>query len=95
MTALEDDIKRVHEKLQQVLKQHVLLQKENERLKELTNKIQKEKDEYLQHAQQLQQQVSILKSVAGEMNEVDKKAFEKSISQYISEIDKCITLLSE
>ena len=29
------------------------------------------------------------------MNEADKKTFEKNISQYIREIDKCIGILSE
>jgi chromosome segregation ATPase len=95
MAALENDIKRVNEKLQQLLKQYVLLQKENEKLQTAVKKSAQEKAESLQQAEQLQQQVAILKSAAGQMNEADKKAFEKSISRYIKDIDKCITLLSE
>jgi hypothetical protein len=29
------------------------------------------------------------------MNDADKKEFEKTITQYLKEIDKCINLLSE
>lgn len=95
MSELENHIKRVNNKLQQVLKQFQLLQKDNERLRnELKEK--KEKQELqLQQIDALQQQVSILRSAAGKMEEGDKKEFEKRIGQYIKEIDKCIGLLSE
>jgi hypothetical protein len=49
----------------------------------------------LNRINQLEQQVGILKSAAGKMDEADKKLFEKHINQYIKEIDKCIGLLSE
>ena len=95
MSVLEENIRRVNNKLQQLLKQYQLLQKENEQLSaELKEvKISRERDMY--QIGQLEQQVSILKSAAGNMNEADKKVFEKTISQYIKEIDKCIGLLSE
>ena len=95
MAILENDIKRVNEKLQQLLKQYLLLQKENEKLQAVVKKSEEEKKNGQQRIEQLQQQVSILKSAAGQMNEADKKTFEKSISRYIKDIDKCITLLSE
>lgn len=95
MAILEDNIKRINSKLQQLLKQYQLLQKENARLqKEVENNgIQQQQDQ--QSIDQLKQQVAILKVAAGLMNEADKKAFEKQINQYIKEIDKCMTMLSE
>ena len=45
--------------------------------------------------QELQQQTSVLKLAAGEFNQKDKKDFEKQINQYIREIDKCISFLSQ
>ena len=95
MAALEEDIKRVNIKLQQLLKQYLLLQKENEKFKEAANKLQEQNENQLQQIQQLKQQVNILKIAAGQLTEGDKKTFEKNINQYIKEIDKCITLLSE
>jgi hypothetical protein len=49
----------------------------------------------LQRIDELQQQVAILKMAAGEMSEKDKKDFERKINQYIKEIDKCISYLSQ
>jgi chromosome segregation ATPase len=95
LSILESDIKRVNDKLQQLLRQYSALQKENEKLRNNAKKLEEENDNRQQHIEQLQQQVSILKTAAGQMNEADKKAFERNINQYIKEIDKCITLLSE
>ncbi len=95
MAELEESFKRINNKLQQLLKQHLLLQKENEKLKETLKTIQLTKDQDTEQISRLQQQVSILKTSIGQMTEPDKKAFEKQINQYIKEIDKCIGLLSE
>ncbi len=95
MADLEANIKRINNKLQQLLKQYQFAQKENERLnKEIREQKDKQQQQF-QRIDELQQQVSILKSAAGKMGETDKKEFEKRINQYIKEIDKCIGLLSE
>jgi archaellum component FlaC len=95
MHAIEDHIKRVHNKLQQLLKNYQVLQKENEKQAKLINALQQENDNDAQQITSLKEQVNILKMAAGQMDETDKKAFEKNINQYIREIDKCISLLSE
>ena len=85
----------LNEKLQQLLKQYSRLQKENERLKEELQQ-SKEREIAIQTSiEELQQQISILKLGSGEMNEKDKKEFEKKINLYIREIDKCISFLSQ
>ncbi len=95
MQVLENDIKRVNAKLQQLLKQYLQLQKQNESLNTALADLKILNEKQLLEINQLQTQVSILKSASGEMNEVDKKSFDKQLGQYIKEIDKCIALISE
>ena len=85
----------LNEKLQQLLKQYSRLQKENERLKEELVQSRKRENETLSRADELQQQNGILKLTTGDMNDRDKKAFEKKVNQYLREIDKCISFLSQ
>jgi uncharacterized phage infection (PIP) family protein YhgE len=95
MSDLEQHIKRINDKLQQLLKNYQQLQKENSRQSELIKQLKAAKDKDTQQITALQEKVSILKAATGKMNEADKKEFEKNISQYIREIDKCIGILSE
>ena len=95
MAELEANIKRVNNKLQQLLKQYQFLQKENERKNREIAALNEANQNKSKRVEELQQQVMILKSAAGEMNPADKKEFEKHINQYLKEIDKCIGLLSE
>ena len=95
MSQTEQHLKRIQDKLLQLLKQYAVLQKENSLLKE---ELEKNKQQSLQHQQNviyLKQQVDVLKLNAGEMNEADKKDIEKRINSYIREIDRCIALLGE
>jgi predicted nucleic acid-binding Zn-ribbon protein len=85
----------LNDKLQQLLKQYNRLQKENERLKEELQQSRKKETDIQHRIDELQQQVSILKLGSGELSEKDKKEFEKKINQYIREIDKCISFLSQ
>ena len=95
MSDLEQNIKRINDKLQQLLKNYQLLQKENQRQSELIATLQQTKEKDKEQIAALQEKVTILKATTGSMNEADKKTFEKNISQYIREIDKCIGILSE
>ena len=85
----------LYEKLQQLLRQYNRLEKENEKLREDLEESKKRESATQSKIEELQQQVSILKLAAGEMSEKDKKAFERRLNQYIREIDKAITYLSE
>jgi DNA repair exonuclease SbcCD ATPase subunit len=92
---LEQHIKRINDKLQQLLKNYQQLQKENKRQSEQIDALQQSKQKDHQQITVLEEKISILKAAAGKMSEADKKAFEKNINQYIREIDKCIGLLNE
>jgi chromosome segregation ATPase len=95
MNNLETYIKTVNEKLQQLLKNHAVIKKENDHLKEEVKKLTQKEENYKTKLYELDEKVNILKASSGEMTEADKKEFEKRINQYIKEIDKCIGLLSE
>jgi predicted metal-dependent hydrolase len=95
MSVLEENIKRINAKLQQLLKQYRVLRKENEQLKTIINELKICGENDFVRISQLEQQAGILKSAAGHLDETDKKLFEKQIDQYVKEIDKCIGLLSE
>ena len=94
MTESEQHLKRIQDKVQQLLKQHIALQKENQSLKDELDGLKKEASQFRENSETLKQQVEILKYSNGEMTEEDKKQFEKRINTYIQEIDRCITMLS-
>jgi len=85
----------INEKLQQLLKQYSRLQKENERLRYELSDLKKKESLVAQKMEEMQEQITILKVASGELSEKDKKDFEKKINQYIREVDKCITFLSQ
>jgi len=95
MSQLDQQLKRLNEKLQQLLKQYHSLQKENERLKQEFQQITSRYTAASLQSEKWQQQTEILKLSKEQMNETEKKAFEKRLNQYVKEIDRCIALLNE
>ena len=95
MNTTEQYLKRIQDKLQQLLKQYNAVQKENSKLKEELAAARQKSAVQQKSADELKQQVSILKVSAGDMSEADKKEFEKRINGYLKEIDRCIALLGE
>ena len=95
MINTEQHLKRIQDKLQQLLKQHVAVQKENNKLKEALESARQKTIAQQKSMDDLKQQVSVLKLNAGEMNGADKKEFEKRINGYVKEIDRCIALLGQ
>jgi len=95
MSNTEQHLKRIQDKLQQLLKQHAAMQKENSKLREDLGLAHQKIAAQQKGTDELKQQVSILKVSAGEMSEADKKDFEKRINSYLKEIDRCITLLGQ
>jgi chromosome segregation ATPase len=85
----------INDKLQQLLKQQARLRKDNERLREELQKCKETENNYQQKIDELSQQMSILKLAGGDMNDKDKREFERKINQYIREIDKCIAFLGQ
>jgi septal ring factor EnvC (AmiA/AmiB activator) len=92
---LEIQVRRIQDKLQQVLRQRESLLKENAKLKEALREIKEASTSHTGQLEQLQKQVEILKASKGEMDPAEKKTLERRLGQYIREIDRCIALLSE
>jgi predicted nuclease with TOPRIM domain len=95
MSTTTQQLQRIAEKLQELLKEHGQLKKENKRLQSALEEVNKKNKVQQQHVDELKEQVSILKAGAGKMNDTDKKDLEKRLSTYLKEIDRCIALLSE
>ena len=88
-------IERIHQKVQQLLKQQETLQKLNKELSQEVSGLKKQREQHLESIDELQQQLAVLKAAKSELSEEEKKAFEKRLGQYIREIDRCITVLGE
>jgi regulator of replication initiation timing len=66
MSDVENQLKRIQDKLQQVLKEHAALQKENLRLKEELDKNRTQSFAHQQNIEDLKQQVDVLKITSGD-----------------------------
>jgi len=92
---LEAHIQRINEKMQQLLRQYLLQQKENERLKKELQQVRDLETMKAKQIEELEQKVAVLKTATTNMGEADKKELEKRLNSYIKEIDRCIGMLSE
>ncbi len=92
---LVQQVQRVNEKLQQLLKQYQLLQKENEVLKRELKETRQVNIEKGNQLDELEQKVAILKTATNNLSDIDKRQLEKRLNGYIKEIDRCIVMLSE
>lgn len=95
MSQLETHISRINNKLQEVLKNYDALKKQNIQQTETIQVLTAEKNEQIQKIRLLEEQQYLLKSMAGKLDEKEKKSFEQALGKYIREIDKCIAMLSE
>jgi hypothetical protein len=92
---MEEQLKRVNDKLQQLLRQYRLLQKDNERLNNAAKNHHDKEKAQAQQIEELTTRVQVLTLAAGQMDEADKKEFERKINRYIKQVDKCINYLGE
>lgn len=95
MVGTEQSWKRVNDKLQQLVHQHQLLQKENERLKKNIGLLHEKEETHLKKIEALELKVAALKAATGRLDEAEKKELDKRLGLYIREIDRCIAMLSE
>ncbi len=93
--SIDIHLKNIQSKLQLLLKRHALLLKENEQLKKENLSFRASEKTLAEKTEQLQQQVNILKTSAGQLEGKEKMDFEKNINRYIRSIDKCIGILNK
>ncbi len=95
MNILDNQIKTISDKLQQLVKKCNSLQKENEVLYRELSVLKEKEKEYKSTIDAISQKVNILQAVAGNMTEADQKELEKRINQFVKDIDKCIDMITE
>ncbi len=95
MTPTDQHFKRLQEKLQGMLREYSMLQKENAELKKEVEDLRAAQRASASTAEELKQQVEILKFSAGTMEDEERKQFQKRLTAYIKEIDRCITMLGQ
>jgi phage host-nuclease inhibitor protein Gam len=88
-------LKRINEKLQDVMKKYELLQKENERLRNELMPAKQREMSFMEQIAGLEQKIMVLKTGTGQMDEADKKELDKKLHGYLKEIDRCISMLSD
>ncbi|MCC7523591.1 MAG: hypothetical protein IT250_02150 [Chitinophagaceae bacterium] len=94
MSNLIEHIGIVNEKLQVLIKQYQILQKENYRLKQELERTKLREQSTAEKAASLQKQVEIARISSGDAGQEVKAELEKRINAYIKEIDQCIAMLS-
>ncbi|RYG02306.1 MAG: hypothetical protein EOO02_10840 [Chitinophagaceae bacterium] len=95
MTDIGQQLKRINDKLQLILKQNQMLHKDNEKLGLELQQAREQQGEQVRKIDELEQKISLLKAATGQLLETDKKELEKRLNLYIKEIDRCITMLGE
>ncbi|RNI37245.1 hypothetical protein EFY79_07530 [Hanamia caeni] len=92
---IENHIINLQAKLQLLLKKHALLNKEIEQFRKENVDITSKIKSLHERNQQLEMQVAILKTSAGQLEGNEKTDFEKTINRYIRSLDKCIGVLNK
>lgn len=95
MNPIDQQFNTLNEKLQQLLKHVSHLQRENQQLRTELHDARNAEAAAQAQVDELKQQAAILKFAAGSLHDKDKKDFERTISRYIRQLDKCIAHLSE
>ena len=94
MSDLQPHIVRIANKLKLLLKHQDQLRRENERLRAGLSAKDQELSNLKETMAQLEEKVSVMKAVAGKMEEKPRQELEKKINQYIKDIDKVIVHLN-
>lgn len=90
----EKQIQNIQEKLQQMLKKQQVLQKENAKLKTELDASSHQLAVLQKQNETLSQKLDASNIGFQNLSIADKKALDTRINSYLSEIDKCLTLLN-
>jgi predicted nuclease with TOPRIM domain len=94
MLALNSSLEQLQEKLQLLIKQYGVLDKENLQLKVSLTKQENKNSELLEQLNASKHQLTASMMHTSEMNPADKEKWVKQIDQYIKEIDTAIKNLN-
>jgi chromosome segregation ATPase len=91
---IEQKLKALHLKIEALVRSNSTLQKENNALNEALKESRHSSQNLIKSIEKVQNQLDIAKYSQAGMTPDEKKNFEKKISRFVKEIDKCIALLS-
>lgn len=91
----EEQIARIQGKLQELVSLYDRLQKENAKLRQELTPARQREAVHIERIAILEQQILVLKTNTGKLEEADRKALDKKLQGYLKEIDRCIAMLSE
>ncbi|MEO9211371.1 MAG: hypothetical protein ABI208_09750 [Ginsengibacter sp.] len=91
---IDDHIKKIHGKLQILLKRYADLEKKNKKLSIDNEILQNNRFQMEEKISMMEQQLFILKASAAKLEGEEKRSFEKSINQYIKTIEKTIATIT-
>jgi len=92
---LETQLKNLQTKLQLLLKQNQLLQRQVASLQKDNNNYKISLEEKTASISKLQQQTDVFKLSANTLDDKEKQDLRKRIDLYLAEIEKCLVLINE
>lgn len=94
-TDVTENLRELSAKLKQLISNYKAIQKENADLKQALLTTKEKHKELVEKVETLDQQILIIKASTTKMEGEEKRLFEKKIDQYIKDIEKTISVLSE
>jgi hypothetical protein len=92
---LEAQLKNLQTKLQQLLKQNQLLQRQVSSLQKDNNNYKNALKEKTASISKLQQHADVVKLSSNALDDKEKQELRKRIDLYLAEIEKCLVLINE
>lgn len=93
MEPVQEQIQRIENKVQQLLKEYETAQQEIHRLQKENSSLMSELQLQTDQANQLRQRIETQGHSSADLKEKEKKDLEKRINTYLKDIDKCLALL--
>ena len=93
MLNADEQIKRIEDKIQLLLKEYQQLQKELLRLQKDNLQLREALELKTKKSNDQAQTIDVLKIQSFTQNDTSKKELEKRINNYLKEIEKCLNLL--
>ena len=93
MDGINEQIQRIEDKVQKLLKEYNLAEREIQRLQKENGRLNEQLKLCHDEVAQLNQKADALKVKAGGIQNSTNKDLEKRIDTYLKDIDKCLALL--
>jgi len=93
MEDMQEQVQRIENKVQHLLKEYSNAQKEIQRLQKENLSLSTQLKTQMEKANQLHQRAEVQNLMGSHLEEKAKKDLDKRINTYLKDIDKCLSLL--